>query len=78
MDYYYNSRNLLVSEVRKSDNSTPERVIMYMYDSNGMLYAFKYNGDDFFHNNYYKFPWEITAVMFGGVSRDVHTGTAKG
>ena len=23
-------------------------------------------------------PWEITADMFGGVSRDVHTDTAKG
>lgn len=27
--------------------------------------------------NYYNMPWEITADMFGGVSRDVHTDTAK-
>ena len=52
VDYYYNSRNLLVSEVRKTYNSgtlSTTYDIMYMYDSNGMLYAFKYNGDVFYY-----------------------------
>ena len=33
--------------------------------------------NNFFRKNYYKFPWEITADMFGGVTRDEHTDTAK-
>ena len=33
--------------------------------------------NNFFSTNYYKFPWEITADMFGGVNRSVHTDTAK-
>ena len=52
VDYYYNSRNLLVSEVRKTYNSgtlSTTYDIMYMYDSNEMLYAFKYNGDVFYY-----------------------------
>ena len=52
VDYYYNSRNLLVSEVRKTYSSgtlSTTYDIMYMYDSNGMLYAFKYNGDVFYY-----------------------------
>ena len=27
--------------------------------------------------NYYRMPWEITADMLGGVTRDAHTRTAK-
>ena len=40
--------------------------------------SFSLEPGNFFDANYYKFPWEITADMFGGVNRSEHTDTAKG
>ena len=40
--------------------------------------SFSLEPGNFFATNYYKFPWEITADMFGGVNRLEHTDTSKG